>query len=65
MDEIDRKALYWCLKLSRMAVYNQLYTETDPVEPRLDPTTKQLQTECLDKARTVMMALGRELDVDD
>jgi len=39
-----------------MAVYNHFHD--------IDPQTKQLQMACLDKAHTVMMALGVELDID-
>ena len=66
MDELDRKALYWCLRLSRMAVYNQLYTESDPVQLRVgvDSKTALLQNGCLAQSSTIMMALGRELNID-
>ena len=66
MDELDKKALYWCLKLSRIAVYNQLFTGTDPtqIRPGIDDHTLLLQKNCLDKANTVMMALACELGID-
>jgi len=66
MDELDRKALYWCLKLSRMAVYNQLYFGEDPVQLRegVDSRTALLQNGCLAQSSTIMMELGRELDID-
>ena len=65
MDDLDRKALYWCLKLSRMADYNQLFMNTDPVEVRkgVDHETARFQKNCLDESSTVMMALGRDLDI--
>ena len=65
MDDLDRKALYWCLKLSRIAVYNQLFMAPHSAEPRLDPQTALLQKNCLDQASFVMMALGVELGIDD
>jgi len=66
MSDIDRKALYWCLKLSRIAVYNQLFVEEDPIKLRegIDRRTAILQKACLDNASYVLMALGRELDID-
>ena len=65
MDDIDRKALYWCLKLSRIAVYNQHYMRTDEAKPLVDSPTRELQAVCLDRANTVMLALGIEIGIDD
>ena len=67
MDELDRKALYWCLKLSRMAVRNQLYFGRDPVQLRegIDERTALLHNVWLDKSNTVLIALGVELGIDD
>jgi len=67
MDELDRKALYWCLKLSHMALYGQTFFGKEPVQlqPGIDEQTALTLGYCLDKANTVRIALGVELGIDD
>ena len=67
MDELDRKALYWSLKMSRMAVYNQTFMGKDPVQLRegIDPQAALSHKYFLDQSNTVLLALGCKLGIDD